>query len=131
MLHEFCLSTSAFSSIIVFHMSVQACNRLEIPEHRFRTLDTLKKMICLRVSQGLFLLSSNFHMNHVYLGHGICVMLYLCHGFFDVLIAAQAPHAQDATGSQEASIPTWNSRMLWQFGESRAREPSLPPSSMN
>ena len=35
--------------------------------------------------------------------------------------------ALDATGSQEASVPTWNSRMLWQFGESHAREPSLPP----
>ena len=41
------------------------------------------------------------------------------------------PPAQDATGSQEASVPTWNSRMLWQFGESSAREPSLPPPSLN
>ena len=35
------------------------------------------------------------------------------------------------TGSQEASVPTWNPRMLWQYGESRALEPLLPPPSLN
>ena len=35
------------------------------------------------------------------------------------------------TGRTEASVPTLNSRMLWQIGESRAREPSLPPPSLN
>ena len=39
--------------------------------------------------------------------------------------------APDATGSQEASVPTWNSRMFWQFGEYSAREPSLPLPSLN
>ena len=41
------------------------------------------------------------------------------------------PLSVDATGSQEASVPTCNSRMLWQFEESRAREPSLPHPSLN
>ena len=52
------------------------------------------------------------------------VKLYLGQGFFEILVAAQdatSPPAPDATGSQEAGVPTWNSRMLWQFGESRAR----------
>ena len=44
-------------------MFVQAFSRFIIPEHRFRTRGTLKKMICLSISQGLFLLFCNFHMN--------------------------------------------------------------------
>ena len=60
---EFCLSTPAFSSIILFHMFIQAFNTLEIPEHCFGTLDTLKKVICLSISSALFLLCCKFHMN--------------------------------------------------------------------
>ena len=45
-----------------------------------------------------------------------------------LLIAAQERPAQDATGSQEASVSIWNSRILLQFGESRARDSPLPRS---
>ena len=43
-----------------------------------------------------------------------------CHAVSQPLLF-RIPHcstsspAQDATGSQEASVPTWNSRMLWRF----------------
>ena len=52
-----------FSSIILFHMFVQAFDTLKIPEHRFGTRDTLKKVICLGISRALFLLLRLFHMN--------------------------------------------------------------------
>ena len=41
-----CLSTPAFSSIILFHMFVQAFDELKIPKHRF---GILKKVICLSI----------------------------------------------------------------------------------
>ena len=41
---EFCLSTPAFSSIILFHMFIPAFHILKIPEHSFWTRDTLKKV---------------------------------------------------------------------------------------
>ena len=49
---EFCLSTPAFSSIILFHVFVHAFDTLKIPEHRFGTQH--KKVIYLSVLQGLF-----------------------------------------------------------------------------
>ena len=45
---------SAFSSIILFHIFVQAFDTLKITEHCFGTRDTLKKVICLSISQALF-----------------------------------------------------------------------------
>ena len=57
-------------------------------------------------------------------------------GFLELFVAAQAaPLHPDRTRtplkvrSQEASVPTLNSRMFWQFGESRAPEP--PPPSLS
>ena len=69
---EFCLSTPAFSSIILFHMFVQAFDTLKIPEHRFGTRETLRKVICLSISQALFLLLYHFHMNmNIYETHDL------------------------------------------------------------
>ena len=50
------LSAPAFSSIILFHMFVQAFDTLKIPEHRFGTRDTLKKVVCMSISRARFLL---------------------------------------------------------------------------
>ena len=52
---------------------------------------------------------------------------YLSQGFFEILVAAQAPPAQDAKQSQEAILFTRNSSLCWQFGEIRAQEPFVPP----
>ena len=61
---ELCLSTPIFfPSIILFHMFVQALDTLKIPEHRFGTSDTLKKMICLSIWLALLHLLCHFHMN--------------------------------------------------------------------
>ena len=53
-------------------------------------------------------------------------MLCISQGFFDLLIAAQAP-ASDAIQSQEVNVLTGNSSLLWQLGEFCAQEPSVPP----
>ena len=60
---EFCLSTPAFSSIILIHMFVQAFDTLKTPEHRFGTRNTLNKVIWLSVSLARFLLLCQFYMN--------------------------------------------------------------------
>ena len=44
------LSAPSFSSIILFHMFVQAFDTLKIPHH-FGTRDTLKKVVCLSISR--------------------------------------------------------------------------------
>ena len=60
---EFCFLTPTFSYIILFHMFVKAFDTLKIPEYRFWTRDTLKKVICLSISWELFLLLCHSHMN--------------------------------------------------------------------
>ena len=66
---EFCLST-AFSSIILFHMFVQAFDTLKIQEHCFGTRDSLKKVICMSILQALFLLLCQLHINlHIRTNH--------------------------------------------------------------
>ena len=64
---EFCLSTPAFSSIILIHMFVQAFDTLKTPEHRFRTRDTLNKLICL--SEHYFSCYANFTWIWTYNSH--------------------------------------------------------------
>ena len=44
-------------------MFVQAFDALKIPENRFGTRDTLKKVICSSISRAFFLLFCHFHMN--------------------------------------------------------------------
>ena len=51
---EFCSLTHSVSSIILFHKFVQAFESLKIPVCSFGTWDTLKKVICLSISQALF-----------------------------------------------------------------------------
>ena len=51
----------AFSSNILLNKFVQVFDTLKIPVHCFGTWDT--KVICLSVSQALFLLLCHFHMN--------------------------------------------------------------------
>ena len=53
---EFCLSTPAFPSVILFRMFVQAFDTLKIPEHRFGIRDTLKMVICLWILRPFFFL---------------------------------------------------------------------------
>ena len=58
---EFFLLTPSFSSNILFHIFVHAFDTLKIPEHRFATRNTLKKVICLSILQEPFLLLYDFH----------------------------------------------------------------------
>ena len=53
----------AFSSNILLNKFVQVFDTLKIPVHCFGTWDTLKIVICPIISQALFLLLCNFHMN--------------------------------------------------------------------
>ena len=60
---EFCFSTPAFSSTILFHKFVQVFDTWKIPVHCFGTRDTLQKVICLISSYTRFLLLFHSHMN--------------------------------------------------------------------
>ena len=77
---DFCLSTPTFSSIILFHMIVvQTFDTLKVPVHRFETRDTLKKVICLGISQGLVSLIMQFshESEHTYLMTSLIINLQL------------------------------------------------------
>ena len=60
---EFCFLTPAFPSTILLHKFLQVFDTLKIPVYCFGTQDPLKKVLCLIVSQALFVLLSHFHMN--------------------------------------------------------------------
>ena len=53
----------AFPSTILLHKFLQVFDTLKIPVYCFGTQDPLKKVLCLIVSQALFVLLSHFHMN--------------------------------------------------------------------
>ena len=57
----------------------------------------------------------------------ICVLLYVDQGFFELLIAAQAPAHRVPRKVREPMYLQGISSFSWQLGEILAQEPSVPP----